>query len=218
MEKSFNQRLGARPVLQIVKYPHPALRYASRPITRIDDDLRAVVREMFALMYEARGVGLAANQVALPFRFFILNVTADPEQKDQELVFINPEIVKRHSSVEDEEGCLSLPGLYADVRRAKKVKVRAFNLAGEQIELEADELLGRAIQHEIDHVDGKLFIDHLGPLTRHTLKTPLKAFEKEFREAQAGGALAPDDELVKLLDAMTAPVAGEPIKSARADD
>ena len=97
-------------MLQIVHYPHPALRYASRPVTQIDDDLRATVRAMFELMYDAKGIGLAANQVALPFRFFVLNLTADPEQKDQEQVFINPEIVKRHSSIEDEEGCLSLPG------------------------------------------------------------------------------------------------------------
>ena len=206
-------------MLQIVKYPHPALRYVSRPVTRIDDELRAVVREMFTLMYEARGVGLAANQVALPFRFFILNVTADPEQKDQELVFINPEIVKRHSSVEDEEGCLSLPGLYADVRRARKIKVRAFNLEGKLVELEAEELLGRAIQHETDHVEGKLFIDHLGPITRHTIKASLKAFEKEFREAQAGGAQLSDAEIVKRLDAMTGPGvdAPEPVRSAQVE-
>lgn len=218
MGESFNQSLGAHLVLQIVKYPHPALRYASRPVTRIDDDLRAIVREMFTLMYEARGVGLAANQVALPFRFFILNITADPEQKDQELVFINPEIVKRRSAVEDEEGCLSLPGLYADVRRAKKIKVRAFNLAGDPVEIEAEELLGRAIQHEIDHVDGRLFIDHLGPLARHSIKGPLKAFEKEFREAQAGGALLSDDKIVKQLDAMTVPSIGEPVRSVQTDD
>ena len=93
---------------RIVPYPHPSLRYESRPLERIDDDLRASVRAMFDLMYEARGIGLAANQVALPYRFFILNVTADPLQKDQEQVFINPEIVKRHSSVEEEEGCLRL--------------------------------------------------------------------------------------------------------------
>ena len=92
--------------MRIVLYPHPALRYESRPVTQIDDDLRAKVRAMFELMYEARGIGLAANQVALPYRFFVLNLTADPEQKDQERVFINPEIVKRHSSIEDEEGCL----------------------------------------------------------------------------------------------------------------
>ena len=91
-------------MLEIVKYPHPALRYASRPIEEIDDALRSTVRAMFELMYDARGIGLAANQVALPFRFFVLNLTADPEQKDQEQVFINPEIVKRHSSTEDEEG------------------------------------------------------------------------------------------------------------------
>lgn len=204
-------------MLQIVKYPHPALRYASRPVTRIDDELRAVVREMFTLMYEARGVGLAANQVGLPFRFFILNTTADPEQKDQELVFINPEIVKRRSSVEEEEGCLSLPGLYANVRRAGKIRVSAFNLEGEQFELDAEELLGRAIQHETDHVDGKLFIDHLGPLTRHTIKGQLREFEKQFREAQADGALLADEELIKQLDAMTGPALGEPAPSTRAD-
>ncbi len=107
-------------MLEIVRYPHPALRYASRPVTEIDDDLRATVRVMFELMYAAKGVGLAANQVALPFRFFILNVTADPEQKEMEQVFVNPEIVKRHSSVEDEEGCLSLPGVYSKVRRPRR--------------------------------------------------------------------------------------------------
>ena len=121
-------------MLRIVHYPHPALRYKSRPVERIDDALRAQVREMFALMYEARGIGLAANQVALPYRFFILNLTADPEQADQELVFINPQIVKRHASLEEEEGCLSLPGLYASVHRAKRIQVRAFGLDGEMFE------------------------------------------------------------------------------------
>ena len=119
-------------MLRIVPYPHPALRYESRPVTQIDDDLRATVRAMFDLMYESRGIGLAANQVALPYRFFVLNLTADPEQKDQEQVFINPEIVKRHSSIEDEEGCLSFPGLYSKVRRARKIKVQAFDLDGQR--------------------------------------------------------------------------------------
>ena len=155
---------GASFVLEIVNYPHPALRYASRPVTEIDDDLRATVRTMFDLMYAAKGIGLAANQVALPFRFFILNLTADPEQKDQEQVFINPEIVKRHSAVEDEEGCLSLPGVYAKVRRAKKIRVRAYDLEGNLVEHEADELFSRAVQHETDHLEGKLFIDYLEPL------------------------------------------------------
>ena len=123
-------------VLRIVPYPHPALRYESRPVTRIDDELRATAREMFDLMYAARGIGLAANQVGLPYRFFVLNLTADPEQKDQERVFINPEIVKRHSSIEDEEGCLSFPGLYAKVQRARKIKVQAFDLDGNLVEID----------------------------------------------------------------------------------
>jgi peptide deformylase len=192
-------------VLRIVTYPHPALRYRSRPVTQIDDDLRATVREMFDLMYEARGVGLAANQVAIPYRFFILNVTADPEQKDKELVFINAEIVKRHSSSEDEEGCLSLPGLYSKVRRARKIKVQAFNLEGELVEHEAEELFSRAVQHESDHLDGKLFIDYLGPLARHSIKDKLRELETQFRLAQSGGEYPQDPEILKQLDSLTGP-------------
>src|SRR4051812_35471339 len=189
-------------VLRIVTYPHPALRYESRPVTQIDDDLRAKVREMFDLMYEARGIGLAANQVAIPYRFFVLNLTADPEQKDQERVFINPEIVKRHSSIEDEEGCLSIPGVYAKVRRARKIKVQAFDLDGNPIELEAEDLEGRAIQHETDHLSGRLFIDLLGPLGRGPVATKLREFETRFRQAQAGGEYPADDEIIRQLDAL----------------
>jgi peptide deformylase len=187
-------------VLQIVNYPHPALRYSSRSVTQIDEDLRTKIHHMFGIMYAAKGVGLAANQVAVPFRFFVLNITADPEQKDQELVFINPQIVKRHSSIEDDEGCLSLPGLYSKVRRARKIKVQAFNLLGELFELEAEDLLSRAIQHEADHLDGKLFIDYLGPLARHALKPKLQEFEDQFRQAQASGAYPSDREIISQLD------------------
>jgi len=190
-------------VLRIVNYPHPALRYQSRPVTQIDADLRTAVQEMFGLMYAARGVGLAANQVALPYRFFVLNLTADPEQKDQEVVFINPEIVKRHSSIEDEEGCLSLPGVSSKVRRAKKIKVQAFNLQGELVEHEGEDLFSRAVQHEIDHLDGKLFIDHLGMLERRAIKEKLREFEAQYQQARASGELPPDAEIVKQLDAMT---------------
>jgi peptide deformylase len=189
-------------VLEIVTYPHPALRYASRPVTEIDDDLRATIREMFELMYAAKGIGLAANQVALPFRFFVLNLTADPEQKDHEQVFINPEIVKRHSSVEDEEGCLSLPGLYAKVRRARKIRVRAYDLEGNLVEREADELYSRAVQHETDHLAGKLFIDYLDPLVLRSLGDKLREFEVHFRKGQREGELPPDTELVQRLHTM----------------
>ena len=190
---------------RIVPHPHPALRYESRPVSQIDDDLRASVRAMFDLMYEARGIGLAANQVALPFRFFVLNLTADPAQPDQEQVFLNPVIVKRHASIEDEEGCLSFPGLYAKVQRARKVRVKGYDLQGNEIDLEAEDLLSRAIQHETDHLSGRLFIDYLGPLSRHPLKPKLKDLETKYRQALAAGEFPADAEIVRRLDALESP-------------
>jgi peptide deformylase len=188
-------------VFRIVPYPHPALRYESRPVTQIDDDLRTKVRAMFDLMYASRGIGLAANQVAIPYRFFVLNLTADPEQKDQERVFINPEIIKRHSSIEDEEGCLSFPGLYFKVRRARKIKLRAFDLGGNLVEVEAEDLLSRALQHETDHLSGRLYIDFLTPATRGPFQGKLQDLEASFRAAQVSGEYPADDEIKRLLDA-----------------
>jgi peptide deformylase len=205
-------------VLEIVNYPHPALRYASRPVTQIDDALRATIRAMFDLMYAAKGVGLAANQVALPFRFFVLNLTADPEKTDEEKVFINPEIVKRHALIEDEEGCLSLPGLYAKVRRARTVRVRAYDLEGNLVEHNADELFSRAVQHEADHLEGKLFIDYLEPSVLKSAEEKLREFEASYREAQRSGAIPQDNELLRRLDAMIHPAEGsEPDTNGAAD-
>ena len=187
-------------MLRIVTHPHPALRYESRPVATIDEPLRKTVRRMFDLMYEAKGIGLAANQVGLPFRFFVLNLTADPEQKDQELVFLNPEIVKRHAMLEEEEGCLSFPGLYGKVKRARKVRVRAFDLDGKDVEMEGEDLFSRAIQHETDHLSGRLFVDFLEPQARASADAKLKCWEAEFRKAQAEGTIPPDDELRRHLD------------------
>ena len=170
-------------------------------MTLIDDELRANVRAMFDLMYEAQGIGLAANQVALPYRFFILNVTADPEQKDQEQVFINPEIVKRHSSVEAEEGCLSFPGLYAKVQRPGRSRSGPSTWTGTRRDRGRGPA-GRAIQHETDHLSGRLFIDYLGPLARNSAKAKLQEFETKFRQAQAAGEYPGDDEIVRQLDAL----------------
>jgi peptide deformylase len=186
--------------VRIVPYCHPALRYESRPVTQIDDRLRASVREMFELMYESHGIGLAANQVALPFRFFILNLTADPEQPDQEQVFLNPEIVKRHGSLEEEEGCLSFPGVYAKVHRARKIRVRAYDLQGNPIEAEAEDLFSRALQHEADHLSGKLFIDYLTPASRNAVGVKIRDIENGFRQAQAAGEYPPDEEIIRQLD------------------
>jgi peptide deformylase len=193
-------------VLEIVHYPHPSLRYLSRPITQIDDGLRATITSMFDLMYAAKGIGLAANQVALPFRFFIINLTADPEQRNEEQVFINPEIVKRHGLIEDEEGCLSLPGLYSKVRRAKSIRVRAYNLEGNLVEYHAEDLLSRAIQHETDHLDGKLFIDHLEPKAQQSIGETLREFEERYTQSQRQGILQPDPELLRRLETLSEPI------------
>ncbi len=193
-------------MLQIVNYPHPVLRYISRPITEIDDGLRETVRSMFDLMYAAKGVGLAANQVALPFRFFILNLAADSGQADKEQVFINPVITKRHQAVEDEEGCLSLPDIRGDVRRARRIKFQAYDLQGNLIDYEADELFSRAVQHETDHLDGKLIIDWFEPLTLRETESKVRELELQYRRAQASGEIPANEEIVKQLNLMQRPV------------
>ena len=147
--------------LKIIQYPHTALRHVSKPLKRVDAELISIITRMFELMYEANGVGLAANQVGLPYRFFIANLQSDPK-KGEELVFINPVLSRQKGSAEAEEGCLSLPGLYADVKRSEFVTIDAYNLAGEAVHLQADDLLARVVQHETDHLNGKLFVDRLG--------------------------------------------------------
>lgn len=186
-------------MLKIVTYPHPALRYDSSPVRQIDDALREQVRAMFDLMYENRGIGLAANQVAIPRRFFVLNITGDPARKDEERVFINPEIVKRHASVEDEEGCLSFPGLYGKVQRARRIRVRAFDLEGNEVQLDAEDLFSRAVQHETDHLHGRLFIDYFDPRTREATADKVRELELQFRQAQASGEYPADEEIGRRL-------------------
>lgn len=185
--------------MQIVHYPHPALRWKSKPITEINAALRATVREMFELMYESRGIGLAANQVALPYRLFVVNVTGDPAEKDEEFVFLNPEIVGRKGNAEDEEGCLSLPELYGPVRRPEEIVVEAFDLKGNGFEMTLDDLPGRAIQHEFDHLDGVLFIDRLTEAARRERQARIDEFEAVFRQRQASGEVPADDELRRQL-------------------
>src|SRR4029077_9372481 len=163
--------------MDILPYPHPALRWKSKPIQEINDDLRRVVAEMFELMYAAKGIGLAANQVGLPYRLFIMHLSADPEIKDEEIVFINPDILKRKGTTEGEEGCLSFPGMYGQVKRAAKVDIEAFDLNGECFEYSLDELAARAVQHEADHLDGALFIDRMTDTARRELDPVINDFE-----------------------------------------
>jgi len=185
--------------MHIVHYPHPALRWKSRPVQQIDVALRKTVAEMFALMYEAKGIGLAANQVALPYRLFVLNLGGEEGGKDEEIVFLNPEILKRKGTTEGEEGCLSLPGLYAPVKRAAEVIVEAFDLDGNVFEYDLSELASRAVQHEIDHLDGVLFIDRLAETVRREHQAAITDFETAYRKRQAEGEIPSDDVLKRQL-------------------
>src|SRR5437764_14927229 len=162
--------------MRIVQYPHPALRYESRPLTTIDKKVRIQAGEMLDLLYEAKGLGLASNQVALPYQLLVMNAVADPQQREYERVYINPVILERKGSVEGEEGCLSFPGLYQKVRRAKTVKAQAYTLKGELVELELAELPARLWQHEVDHLHGKLYIDKMGMLAKYSARGALAEF------------------------------------------
>jgi peptide deformylase len=201
-------------LMKIVQYPHPALRRPARPLTAIDKQVRMDAAEMLELMYAHKGLGLAANQVALPYQLLVLNFTGDPEQRDNEGVFINPVILERKGTIEDDEGCLSFPGLFAKVRRAKTVKVQAYNLNGEALEITATDLASRAWQHEIDHLHGILFIDKLGPIGKLAVRNPLKEFERDYARAQERGEIPPNVEIEKTLAAQEAAV-GSPSRLSR---
>lgn len=190
--------------MKIVKYPHPALRCQARPLTVIDKKIRLQAGEMLDLMYEAKGLGLASNQVALPFQLLVMNPVADPRQRDFERVLINPVIVDRKGSVEGEEGCLSFPELFQKVRRAKIATVRAYNLNGETLEETVSDLVARIVQHEVDHLHGILFIDKMGPVAKLASRGTLKEFEREYRKLQERGDVPPDTELERMLTALGA--------------
>lgn len=185
--------------MEIITYPHPTLRHKSKPIKRVDAQLREIVREMFAMMYEAKGVGLAANQVDLPIRLFVANLEADPE-KGEELVFINPVISMPKGTEENEEGCLSLPGLYGNVVRSKKVRVNAYNLRGEEIIADIDGLFSRVVQHETDHLDGVLFIDRMTESAKFDVEDELDVFETEFNSRRDTGGISDDAAITARLN------------------
>ncbi len=185
--------------LEIVLHPHPALRWKSKEVSRIDAELRAMVEEMFALMYASRGIGLAANQVALPYRLFVINPSGDKDDKDQEFVFINPQITRRNGSETDEEGCLSLPEVFGPVTRAAKIIVDAFDLDGQQFELELEDLPARVVQHEYDHVEGIMFTDRVPPAALQKIQPLIADYESQFRNRQKEGLIPPDEQLKARL-------------------
>jgi len=177
--------------LKIVTHPHPTLRHKSKPLRRVDADLKQMVRQMFDLMYEAKGIGLAANQVDLPIRLFVVNLEAEPDQ-GEELVFINPIVSKPKGSVEREEGCLSIPGVYGEVIRPERVHLNCYNLAGQEFDGEIEGMLARVVQHELDHLDGVLFIDRLSETGKMNVADAIDEFETEFASKRETGEMALD--------------------------
>ena len=166
-------------MLKVHTYPDEVLGAKAKPVKRIDTDLLKLIDRMFETMYAEQGVGLAAPQIGESVRLCVLNCTG---KKEGERVLINPVIVERSGEHTDEEGCLSVPGARAKVTRAEKVKVRAYDRRGEEIELEADGLLARCIQHELDHLSGRLFFQRLNEAARMTLNSRLKQLEDEHEE------------------------------------
>ncbi|HEY0310585.1 MAG TPA: peptide deformylase [Luteimonas sp.] len=160
-------------LLPILEFPDPRLRTKAAPVEPswlAEASTQALFDDMFETMYAAPGIGLAASQVDVHRRFMVIDVS---EEKDQPLVFVNPEILARAGEQVCQEGCLSVPGIYADVTRADTITVRALDRNGQPFELETDGLLAVCIQHEMDHLDGKLFVDYLSPLKREMVRKKL---------------------------------------------
>lgn len=164
-------------ILDILHFPDARLRNTAAPVAAVDDAVRRLIDDMFETMYDAPGIGLAAIQVNDPRRVIVVDTSED---RSQPLALVNPEILSRDGEEEMDEGCLSVPGVYETVKRADRIRVRALDRNGETFEMDADGLLAVCIQHEIDHLDGKLFVDYLSNLKRQRIR---KKLEKEARLA-----------------------------------
>ena len=168
-------------ILPILCYPDPRLHKVAAPVAVVDDRVQAVVADMFATMYEAKGIGLAATQVDIHERIVVIDTS---EARDQPLVLINPEITWASAEKETgEEGCLSVPGIHDTVPRSVQVQVRALDAQGQAFEIEADGLLAVCIQHEIDHLNGRVFVDYLSKLKQGRIKTKMLKQQREDARA-----------------------------------
>lgn len=163
-------------ILEILEFPDPRLRTQAKPVVEVDDKLRQLIDDMFETMYDAPGVGLAATQINVHKRLVVIDVSED---KSQPLVFINPEITVLDDELNEyDEGCLSVPGFYETVTRPKRILVKALDRNGEPFTIEPEGLLAVCIQHELDHLNGKLFVDYVSPVKRDRIR---KKLEKQHR-------------------------------------
>lgn len=167
--------------LEVLTFPDERLRTTAKPVQTFNDDIKQLVQDMFETMYEENGIGLAATQVNIHQRVIVMDLSED---RSQARVFINPTLTAKSGSFVNEEGCLSVPGIYAKVERFERVHIHAFDENGAEFEIDADELLSICIQHEVDHLNGILFVDHLSPLKRQRIKEKLEK-EKRLAKKQA---------------------------------
>lgn len=163
-------------ILHILHYPDPQLRLEAKAVERVDDSIRRIVDDMLETMYDAPGIGLAANQVNIQKRILVVDLS---EEKNEPLCLINPEILAAEGMEQMEEGCLSVPGIYEPVERAERIRVRALDRDGNPFELDTDGLLAVCIQHEMDHLEGKLFVDYLSPLKRQRIRKKLEKVRRQ---------------------------------------
>ena len=163
-------------ILEILKYPDKRLRTIAKPVENVNKEIKKQVKDMFETMYDAPGIGLAATQVNFHQRLIVIDVS---EECNDPLCLINPEIIEKNGEIEWEEGCLSVPNYYESVKRANEIKVTALNELGQSFEIEANEMLAVCIQHEMDHLNGILFVDHLSKLKQKRLK---KKAEKQTKK------------------------------------
>lgn len=172
-------------LLPILSYPDPRLHTVARPVQQVDARIRQQIEDMFETMYDAKGVGLAATQVDFHERLIVMDVS---ESRDERIVLINPELVWASEEMQvNEEGCLSVPGIYDGVQRHSAVRVRAMDENGQVRELDAQGLLAICIQHEMDHLMGKVFVEYLSPLKRSRIRTRLVKQQRQAAQASAGG-------------------------------
>ncbi|MEW8316830.1 MAG: peptide deformylase [Candidatus Thiodiazotropha endolucinida] len=171
-------------ILDILRFPDPRLRNKAKPVAQVDDSIRRLIDDMLETMYQAPGIGLAATQVNVAKRVVVIDLS---EEKNQPLCLVNPEIIEKDGEEQMEEGCLSVPGVYEMVKRANLIRVRALGRDGAAFEMEAEGLLAVCIQHELDHLEGKLFVDYLSSLKRQRIR---KKLEKESRQQDTPGAKA----------------------------
>jgi peptide deformylase len=173
-------------ILEILEFPDPRLRTIAKPVERFDEALQKQAEDMIETMYSAAGIGLAATQVNSHIRLLVLDIS---ETRDQPRVYVNPEILDTEGSQTCEEGCLSVPGIYADVDRASIIRIKARDASGEPFEETLDGMHAVCLQHEMDHLNGKLFVDYLSPLKRQMVKRKLEKQRRQTSRETAGALL-----------------------------